>query len=568
MTRGLERSRKERLSLLQDDSVISLHLDTELCNARSMRLTCSHLVLTSTLALSACFSASDDGSTGAEGATETGDGDGDPATAGDGDGDSTAGDGDGDSTTAGDGDGDSTESSGDSEAPMLSNFTVAGSAEPFKLLQSQVIEIGIDASDNVGIDQIEFFEDGESIGVGTTGPMTPGRYSVERVISGEAFDGFHTYTAEATDTSGNTATSEAIELEIDVPAAGTMLWERTVTTEDTSGWAEDCIVTPDGRLAVAGYDDVRGLVVFFDGLTGTEQDTWIKEEPDQSWQIDQIEPGADGTGLVVAQTRGLPNRVIEIVRYLDDGTELWNSGPIRESNFWGIVPGGMATTSDLVYVTVTDFGEGAFFHVLDMQSGVEQCSTQVPDTYRLTSLVALDNGDAIIVGSTDSDEFGWVGRYTSECEEVWSVSTLENGYSGLWLTNSGTVLAAGTTENMSVDGAVREITLDGEPGPVYYVDWAQGTDQLKAIAQTPTGITVMGGSTSDAAVFPPINVDLYVRGEQPLGQLAWDNEPVEGAGGMNDGVNALCLDRAGNTYAVGYVVDTSSRDWYIAPFAP
>lgn len=538
-----------------------------------MRLAHRPLTLISALALSACFNAGEEGSTGAE-ATETGestgDGDGDPATAGDGDGDTTTttvGDGDGDeSDSNGDGDGDTSSSTGDEEPPMLDNFTVAGSTSPPKILQSQVIELAIDASDNVEVDQVEFFEDGESIGLGTTSLMTPGRYTVERIISGEGFDGFHTYSAEAIDTSGNMASSEDIQLEVDVPASGTMLWERSFAPTSGGDQIADCVVTPDGRLAIVGNQGDNGSLVFYDGLTGVELDEWTKAGLGEDWNIQQIEPGADGTGVVIAQTQFSPDKLIEIVRYLDDGTELWNSGPIIESDsFLGVNAGGMATTSDLIYVAVEDFGSPGSFYVLDMQSGQVQCSTQIPGVEYVNDIVALDNGDAIMVGDEGG---GWAGRYTSDCEEVWSITTLDNGYEGMWKTDSGTVLAVGTETNMTLDGSIREITVDGEPGPVTFTDWGQGRDELYAVAQTPTGITVVGGSAGDANA-ELFDSDLYVRGEQPLGQLVWENDPVAGPGNNADRVLTLCLDRAGNTYAGGYLlVDILDRDWYIAAFAP
>jgi len=89
--------------------------------------------------------------------------------------------------------------------PPLVNVT-APVAGPVAFVDGRIITLSAEASDSDGnIAQVEFFRDGSSLGVDTAAP-----YSVEW----EVLEGVHMLTAEATDDTGITSVSTAIEINV------------------------------------------------------------------------------------------------------------------------------------------------------------------------------------------------------------------------------------------------------------------------------------------------------------------------------------------------------------------
>ena len=113
-----------------------------------------------------------------------------------------------------------------------------------------------------------------------------------------------------------------------------------------------------------------------------------------------------------------------------------------------------------------------------------------------------------------------------------------------------------------------EFSVEGVPGTVYYMDYNGGRDEINAIGQTPTGIIVTAGYVEPNELF---DTDFYVRAEQPLGNLVWDIEPIQGPAASADSASTLCLDRAGNIFVGGsfnYEGGISNSGWHAVGFTP
>ena len=101
-------------------------------------------------------------------------------------------------------------SSGDTSKPSVSlsssntNVTAAGS-----------ITLTATASDNVGVTKVEFFDGGNSLGTATASPYT------QSVSLSVADNGSKSYTAKASDAAGNSETSAAVSVTVNIPTVDT-----------------------------------------------------------------------------------------------------------------------------------------------------------------------------------------------------------------------------------------------------------------------------------------------------------------------------------------------------------
>lgn len=116
----------------------------------------------------------------------------------------------GDPTTDGETDpsGD-TDPAGD-EPPQIESFSVNDSQTPEDVTQSSLVRLSAEVSDDVGVASVEFFDGEMSVGTATEAP-----YEVEVLVT-SSDSGGHVYTARATDTVDQEATSDEVQLFVDV----------------------------------------------------------------------------------------------------------------------------------------------------------------------------------------------------------------------------------------------------------------------------------------------------------------------------------------------------------------
>ncbi len=102
-------------------------------------------------------------------------------------------------------DGDDTGPAGD-DPPSFEAFEVNSSTTPEDVTESSLVMLSASVSDDVGIASVEFFEGDASLGVVTEEPWELG------VVVTSSDNGGHVYRAMATDTGGQTAQSEEVQL--------------------------------------------------------------------------------------------------------------------------------------------------------------------------------------------------------------------------------------------------------------------------------------------------------------------------------------------------------------------
>ncbi len=113
----------------------------------------------------------------------------------------------------------------DTTAPTISLSSSASS-----VTAAGSITLTATASDNVGVASVEFFDGSTSLGTVTSSPYTK---SVSFTASSSAQTGTKSYTAKAKDAAGNSKTSSAVSVSVNIPATS------TPTTPTTSSFYVD-----------------------------------------------------------------------------------------------------------------------------------------------------------------------------------------------------------------------------------------------------------------------------------------------------------------------------------------
>jgi len=132
---------------------------------------------------------------------------------------------------------------------------------------SGTVDFKVSASDNVGISSVQFSVDNEAVSSDDSEPFS---YSID---TSKLSDGEHTLTAEAIDTSGNSAKTS---VSIDVNNDGSSSEETTCTSFDYTDWGECQSDGTQTRKVTESYPD---------GCTGGD--------PDLSQSCDYQEPASD-----------------------------------------------------------------------------------------------------------------------------------------------------------------------------------------------------------------------------------------------------------------------------------
>lgn len=171
-------------------------------------------------------------------------------------------------TTSPDTDTDGAEGQADSTGavdapPELTAFTVNGSTTPAEQQTTGMVAFDVDATDDVGIDRIEIYDDGELVATVTNAP-----YQTELLLS-SADNGTHTYSAIVFDTAGQTDESEVVALSVNV-IGGAMLELREDIGDGQIGiWgigAPKVAMLANGNVIVTGMARLASVPELRTGL--------------------------------------------------------------------------------------------------------------------------------------------------------------------------------------------------------------------------------------------------------------------------------------------------------------
>lgn len=467
----------------------------------------------------------------------------------------------------------------DEQPPALDDFLVDASASPPPLEDAAFVELSVVATDDIGLDYVEFL-DGDLV-LGKL-EAVPGQseFTLTWLVSGAEFDGVHQLLARAVDLAGNVGTSSPIPLTVDQLPAGFPRWENTWDREDQQDIALACGLIQQGRLLVGGSAERADGVVqdawgeAFSTTNGQLTGGWgasnVVAGDEGDAQLRAIRRFVDADDLALAGVRGTS---LWVGRWTDDGTEVWHRDDPGTAGADDV--GGIAAGFGVVHVAASSGSSGYLFSY-DAATGIP-IGQFVLQNGALRDVALLDRGgDVVVVGGRSSDVF--VGRLTAAGEVVWSeqidgaggfdeAQAVSVGADGA-IAVAGFVAAA--SMGLDTDTFVRVYEPDGlERWTAPTHDEASAIDMLLGVAMDPLGRVVVTGMVTPDPGDEPINGDIYVASYDPWGSLRWEQLPNAGTDTEWDRGRDVCLDELGNVYVVGEIFGSSaSMDWWMARYAP
>lgn len=275
------------------------------------------------------------------------------------------------------------------EAPTVEAFTVNGSTRPAEVDDGGTITLEADATDDVGVADVEFFDGDTSLGVVDSAP-----FELEVPVS-SADSGSHTYRAVATDTAGQTGESEEVVLSVNI-VGGEVLFYREQLFEGSTGLGGPGLAiatTMTGRVFVNGF------------LAGTATGRILSFNDDLSslWTD-------NNAGLTRARTVDLGDEVLAST--WEDGTWTYTlreqESPAVVDTLDIVVPAGDPIVA-LLGSRATRGGAGIVLTTLPDELASYSTSLagpdwthDLPDTAIVSDLDPMNDGSVIITFTTDS----------------------------------------------------------------------------------------------------------------------------------------------------------------------
>lgn len=136
----------------------------------------------------------------------------------------------------------------DDAPPVFESFTVNGSTEPPEVDEGGTILLAAEVADDVGVASVEFFDGEVSLAVVDESP-----FELEVVVS-SADSGAHVYSATASDTAGQTTSSEEVSLSINIVGGEVLFYRENLFTGGVGlgGAGVSILSTQTGRAIVTG----------------------------------------------------------------------------------------------------------------------------------------------------------------------------------------------------------------------------------------------------------------------------------------------------------------------------
>jgi len=389
------------------------------------------------------------------------------------------------------------------------------------------IEINIDATDDVELEKVTLYIDGNKIKEYTSSPY---KYSWD---SSKAAEGAHTITAEAMDKSGNVG-RKSVTLVMD--KIKDTLWQKTFGGEN-SDWANSIQQTTDGGYIVAGWTNSFG---------SGERDAYIlklNSKGDVQWQktfggkkddeAKSIQQTTDGGYIVAGWTGsfGSGESDVYILKLNSKGDVQW------QKTFGGKADdeaNSIQQTTDGGYIVAGwtgSFGSGeSDVYILKLNSKGEvewQKTFGGEGVDGAVSIQQTTDGGYIVAGWTNSFGSGghdvYILKLNAKGEVQWQ-KTFGGWYDdeaeSIQQTTDGGYIVAGRTESFGSgeeDVYTLKLNSKGE------VEWqktfgGEGRDWANSIQQTTDGGYIVAGWTNS---FGSGGHDVYILKLNSKGEVEW-----------------------------------------------
>jgi len=388
------------------------------------------------------------------------------------------------------------------------------------------IEINLEATDDVELEKVTLYIDGNKIKEYTSGPYT---YTWD---SSKASEGAHTITVEAVDKTGNVGRKSVTVI---MDKIKDISWQKTFGGKDNDG-ASSIQQTTDGGYIIAGD---KGGDVYILKLNSKGEIEWQKTFGAKDYdEANSIQQTADG-GYIVAGDKGGD---VYILKLNSKGEVEW------QKTFGGEGIAGafsIQQTKDGGYIVAgltEPFGsEEADVYILKLNSKGEidwqkTFGDQVVD--QANSIQQTKDGGYIVAGVTGSFGFGeqdaYILKLNSKGEIEWQKTFGGDGFdiaTSIQQTTDGGYIAAGWTESFGsgeYDAYVLKLNSKGE------VEWqktfgGKDYDEANSIQQTTDGGYIVAGWTKS---FGSGGADVYILKLNSKGEVEWQKTF---GGGDSDG---------------------------------
>ena len=390
------------------------------------------------------------------------------------------------------------------------------------------IEINIDAIDDVELEKVTLYIDGNKIKEYTSRPY---KYSWD---SSKAVEGVHTITAEAVDRSGNIGTKSVTLL---MDKIKDVSWQK----ETFGGWGDDeansIQQTTDGGYIVAGWTESFGSGyedVYILKLNAEGQFKWQKtfggEEDDEANSIQQT---TDGGYITAGWTNsfGSGRKDVYILKFNSKGDVEW------QKTFGGKdddVAYSIQKTADGGYIVTgwtNSFGSGGTdVYILKLNSKGDFEWQKTFDGIRWDeahSIQQTTDGGYIVAGGTNSFGSGesdvHILKLDAKGDVEWQKTfggKKDDEANSIQQTTDGGYIAAGWTKSFGSGGSDVYILKLNSKGDVEWEKTFGGEkdDEANLIQQTTDGGYIAVGWTKS---FGSGGYDVYILKLNAKGQLEW-----------------------------------------------
>ena len=133
--------------------------------------------------------------------------------------------------------------------PEIGPLLVNGSKRPSEVTESSVTTLQVDATDDLGVASVVFYDGDEVLGTDTEAP-----YELEVLLTSSQ-TGAHVLSAEAVDALDQRSQTEAVSLVVSVTGGEILAMNDDVmTTQEYLGFFGGMVAVSDKRIVVAGVD--------------------------------------------------------------------------------------------------------------------------------------------------------------------------------------------------------------------------------------------------------------------------------------------------------------------------
>ena len=420
-------------------------------------------------------------------------------------------------TTAGDTQTNTTDPNDD--APVVEAFTVNGSTRPAEVGEGGTIMFEAEATDDVGVAGVEFFDGQDSLGVVESAP-----FELDVAVS-SADSGSHSYRAVATDTIGQTGESDEVTLSINIVGGVIEVLREDLFT------GVDVLTVINGGIDAGMGDRVFLNALIDDG--GSSQLMAFNDDLSQLWSrtLPGQTPGRPVTAddrLVVGSTDS--EALTLVYRVLSPTTGDTITSLVLETDAESSLDigglGRVSRSADGVAIN------SSLQHIAGYDPGLSE-QVWLANQPQTTDLAASGQYLFASFGSSGakcaSGSDFCVRRYGSDGQTDWTVG-LPATHPGLLAPHpdGGAFAVVGFSDTgyevfrMQPDGAIALVATLGE----------DETQYVSAAAADGAGGLVLSGSTGGYGTGRAFVTRL--RGD---GTVEWDQRPF-----FNGGVNAAALD--------------------------